>query len=164
MIACIAGCLVIWALVPRQGPTPRATVDAKSVAQNVKSTKKWDVALAPGVGEPWRPVTATQMPGDQSHAPRWQVGYKGNGQDYIAIAQTPNGGDAWVKQVANGTEKGNVTVSGVSWKKVELSRAGGKALVRSGKLGGLDTVITGQGSWEQLQKFAAQAKPLSQLK
>ena len=163
MIACIAGCLVILSLIPRQGPTPRASVDAVSVAKATHQDKKWDVALAPGVGKPWRPVTATVVPGDKTHPERWQAGYQGEGEDYLAIQQTPSGNAAWVDQVAPGTDEGTVTVDGAVWTKRELSTSDAKALVRKDKLNGLSTLISGHGSWEQLEQFAKAATPFSQL-
>ena len=154
---------MILALIPRQGPTPRATVDAKSVAKQVKMTKKWDVSLAEGVGKPWRPVNVTTTPGDKTHAPRWLAGYQGDGKDYLAIQQTPNGGSKWFKQVASGQEAGTVQAAGATWTKINLDKTDGKALIRQGKLGGLDTVIIGQGEWDELLTFAKAAKPISQL-
>lgn len=164
MIACIAGCLVILALIPRQGPTPRETVDAKGVASQVKTTQKWDVALADGIGQPWRPVNVTLIPGDKSRPARWLAGYQGKGEDYLSIQQTANGGDKWVNTVAAGAREGTMNVNGVTWTKISLEKTDGKAIARQGKLGGLDTVIIGQGTWEQLAQFAKAAKPLSAIK
>ena len=162
MIACIAGCLVILALIPRQGATKLPTVQASQIAREVSSTKHWDVAVADGLGSPWRAVNVAIVPGDKDHAERWRAGYQGDGEDYVSIQQRKDGGAAWIKDVASGSDAGSVDLGGVSWRKVEM-QSGQKGLVRSQPLGGLDTVVTGKGSWAQLQQISTAAKPYSQI-
>ena len=164
MIACIAGCLVLLALVPRQQSTPRPTVPVMNIAREVSANQKWDVAVAKGVGNPWRAVNVRYVAGDDTHLPHWQAGYQGKGSDYVAINQTKDGGSKWLNQVANGSDAGSVTVGGVAWKKVNLPTGDQKVLVRQAPLAGLDTIVTGKGTWDQLQQFAAKATPYSQAK
>lgn len=161
MIACIAGCLVLLSFIPRQQSTPRPTVPLAPVAREISSTKHWDVAVAKGIGEPWRPVNVLLVPAGERTKERWQAGYQGAGEDYIAIDQTKDGGAAWVKELAGGDPAGELTAGGVTWKKVVLPKNEQKALVRSQPLGGLDTIVTGKGTWDQLAQFAAAATPFS---
>lgn len=163
MIACIAGCLVLLALIPRQGPTRLPTLADDDVARQVASTKKWDVAVADGLASPWRPVHAAMIPGDKEHPERWRVGYQGKGDDYLAVQQRKDGGANWTGQVAGGSEAGTSEVGGVAWRKIEM-QGGQKALVRSKPLGGLDTVVVGKGTWAQLQQVASTAKPISEVR
>lgn len=162
MIACLAGCLVLLALIPRQGATKLPTVQAAQVAREVAAGTKWDVAIADGLGAPWRAVNVAMVPGDAEHAQRWRAGYQGSGEDYLSIQQRKNGGAGWVKEIASGSDAGSVNVAGVGWRKVEMARDQ-KALVRSQPLAGLDTVVTGKGSWQQLQQVAAVVTPYSQI-
>ena len=148
MIACIAGCLVILALIPRQGATKLPTVQASQIAREVSSTKHWDVAVADGLGSPWRAVNVAIVPGDKDHAERWRAGYQGDGEDYVSIQQRKDGGAAWIKDVASGSDAGSVDLGGVSWRKVEM-QSGQKGLVRSQPLAGLDTVVIGEGEKDE---------------
>lgn len=160
MIACIAGCLVLLALIPRQGATKLATVDAAGVAGQVSQSKKWDVAVADGLGSPWRPVHAAMIPGDKENPERWRAGYQGAGEHYLSIQQRKDGGAAWFAKVAKGTNSGELKAGGATWRKVEMD-GDQKALVRTTPLAGLDTVVTGKGTWNQLEQVAKSAKPIS---
>lgn len=161
MIACIAGCLVLLALIPRQGPTPRPTVGVAPIAREVRDTTGWDVAAADSAPTPWRAVDAQIVAGDADHVKHWQVGYQGKGSDFVVIEQAKNGGATFVRQFAAGTSAGTLSVGGVTWTKVDLSTGDQKALVRTTPLGGLDTVVTGVGTWDRLAQIAAAAKPYS---
>lgn len=160
MIACLAGCLVILALIPRQGTTRLHDVDAHGVAKGVVASKKWDVALADGLNSPWRTVQATLVPGDRQHAARWRVGYQGDGSDFVAVQQNQGAGAAWIKQMTPGVNRGDTTVAGTVWHKVEMD-SGQRALVRSMPLSGLETIVSGKASWQQLQDVASHLKPYS---
>lgn len=163
MIACIAGCLVLLALIPRQGATKLPTVPAQEIAREVSATKKWDVAVAKGLGSPWRAVNVAMVPANDKYAERWRAGYQGSGEDYLSIQQRKGGGPGWIKQMAGGSDAGTVDVGGVTWRKVSMDRDQ-KGLVRTQPLSGLDTIITGKGSWDQLQQIAAAVTPYSKLK
>lgn len=162
MIACIAGCLVLLAFIPRQGPTKLSTVAADDVAHQVASTKKWDVAIAQGLGSPWRPVHAAMIPGDKEHPERWRVGYQGSGDDYLAVQQRKDGGADWIRQMASGSDAGSSRIGGVTWRKIDMS-GDQKALVRTQPLGGLDTVVVGKGTWNQVEQVASATKPISEI-
>lgn len=161
MIACLAGCLVLLALIPRQGATPRPTVGLAPITREVHDSSGWDIATAQGLASSWRPVNAQMITGDDDHMKHWQVGYQGKGSDFVAVEQAKNGGSRFVKQMVPGSANGSVNAGGVTWSKVELSTGDQKALVRSAPLGGLDTIVMGVGTWQQLTDVAAALKPYS---
>ena len=77
-----------------------------------------------------------------------------------SIQQRKDGGAAWFAKVARGANSGELKAGGATWRKVEMD-GDQKALVRTTPLAGLDTVVTGKGTWNQLEQVAKSAKPIS---
>lgn len=161
MVLVMLAVLVWWAWVPRASNTTQPTEDVAGIAREVGLSKHWDPAVAVGLPNGWQAVNVRLVSvGEQPDT--WQAGYDAPGGSYARIVQTKDGAAAWV-QAQTGVSKpdGFVTVHGVRWSKLQRTDGGERSLVRSADLGGLTTIVTGTGSWDQLQSFAKSLQPLS---
>lgn len=160
-VVVVAACLVWWAFVPRVNRVSQPVEDVAGIAREIGLQQHWDPAVADGLPAGWQAVNVTLL--DQSGQPAtWQAGYDGPNNGYAAVLQTNDGGASWVNaQTGGGSTQGTVTIGGVAWTKVQRSDGDQRSLVRSSELSGLSTVVTGTGSWAQIEQFAAAVKPLS---
>lgn len=158
------GCIAWWAFVPRSDKVTPPTVDVAGIAREIGLSQKWDPAVADGLPSGWSPVNV-RLVSLSSQPKTWQAGYDAPNDGYAAVVQTKVSGDnrtSWIKaQTGSGSAKGNVTIGGVTWAKVERSDGNQRSLVRQSALSGLATVVIGTGSWSQVQQFASALKPLS---
>ena len=163
MVVVGAACLVWLAFLPRISSVPQATVDDHGIARETAARKHWDVAIAQD-GRAWRPVNV-RMLSLEDQRPTWQAGYAGPDDAYAAAQQTAGGDARWTRQ-QTGTDNraGESTIGGVAWQRYEDVGHDQKSLVRSAPLGGLSTVVTGKGSWGQLEQFAGTLVPFSKTR
>ncbi|NHN55128.1 DUF4245 domain-containing protein [Calidifontibacter sp. DB0510] len=151
---------VIWlALVPRPSKVDAPTADVTGIARERSRAQQWSLAYPQGLPSGWRPVNVRMLPA-QNEQPTWQAGYDGPNGGYAAVLQTSGKPTSWMRSQTDGAAaRGMVTIGGTGWAKVEKSDPDQRSLVRTAPLNGLTTVVTGTGSWEQLQQFAAALKP-----
>lgn len=159
------------ALLPRPAQRERAAVDDVGKAEQIASEQSWPVATA-APGEDWRATSVLFRPDDRA-VPTWLVGYHHRPGDdvYVTLAQTrPSAQDPaataqWtVRQTKNGREDGTASVGGRDWSKrwgnPTGAASGPDAAFRSlvaqdaNAPGGLVTVISGDTSYEVLERFA----------
>ncbi|MFC6705462.1 DUF4245 domain-containing protein [Flexivirga alba] len=161
MVLVVLAVLVWWAWVPRASNTAQPTADVAGIAREIGLSKHWDPAVAVGLPKGWQAVNVRLVSVDQQ-PDTWQAGYDAPGGSYARVVQTDNGATSWVQaQTGQSKPAGSVTVDGVRWSKLQRTDGGERSLVRSQDLGGLSTVVTGTGGWDQLQAFAKSLKPLS---
>lgn len=163
LLILLAGVAVWIAMVPRVSSVSSPVVDPQGIAREVGADQKWDIAVPVGLPTGWAAQNVRLLTFDKQ-PDTWQAGYDAPGGGYVALLQTKNGDATWVKnQTYSGVESGTVVIGGVSWTKYDRASKDQKSLVRSQPLSGLSTIVTGLGSWEQLQQFAGALKPMSQL-
>ncbi len=161
MVLVMLAVLIWWAWVPRASNTTQPTADVAGIAREIGLSKHWDPAVAVGLPKGWQAVNVRLVSVD-NQPDTWQAGYDAPGGSYARVVQTDNGATSWVQaQTGDSKAAGSVTVDGVRWSKLQRTDGGERSLVRSQDLGGLSTVVTGTGSWDQLQAFATTLKPLS---
>lgn len=161
MVLVMLAVLIWWAWVPRASNTAQPTADVAGIAREVGLSKHWDPAVAVGLPKGWQPVNVRLVSADKQ-PDTWQAGYDAPGDSYARVVQTKDGATSWVQaQTSESTSAGSVSVNGVRWSKLQRSDGGERSLVRSEDLGGLTTIVTGTGNWDELQEFAKSLKPLS---
>lgn len=160
MVVLLAGCLVLYALVPRVQAVRSATVNVSSVARSVSAQQKWDVAVADGLPDGWTATNVTLRTDLSPHT--WQAGYTGPDDSYAAVLQTRGGDARWVAQrTGRATRLDTISIGGVSWTRYERVDGNQRTLVRSAPLAGLATVVVGTGQWTQVEQFARTLKAFS---
>lgn len=162
LVVLFAGVAVWIALVPRVSSVSSPVADPQGIAREVGLQQKWDIAIPVGLPAGWAAQNVRLLTFDKQPA-TWQAGYDAPDGGYVAVLQTKKGDATWVDtQTYSGVASGTVTIDGVSWAKYDRAAKNQKSLVRSQPLSGLSTVVTGLGSWQQLQQFAGALKPVSQ--
>ncbi|KNX36450.1 hypothetical protein VV01_03660 [Luteipulveratus halotolerans] len=159
MVVLVAGCAVWLAMVPRVSTVPREVQDVPGIAREVGAQQKWQVALPQGLPAQWVATNVRLLKYD-GKAPTWHAGYQAPSGKFVSLEQTKGGSDGWFKdQTGFGQAIGSVSVGGTTWTKFENTDKDQRSLVRTGPLGGLDTVVTGKAGWDELQHFAGTLKP-----
>ncbi|PWJ24242.1 uncharacterized protein DUF4245 [Branchiibius hedensis] len=162
MIVLLAAVAVWVAMVPRVSSVSTPIADPQGIAREIGAQQKWDIAIPVGLPDGWAAQNVTLLTFEKQPA-TWQAGYDAPNGGYVAAFQTKDGDATWVKQQTySGVPAGSVTIDGVTWAKYDRASKGQKSLVRSTPLSGLSTVVTGLGTWEQLQQFAGALQPISQ--
>lgn len=162
MIVLLAAVAVWFAMVPRVSSVSTPIADPQGIAREVGAQQKWDIAIPVGLPDGWAAQNVQLLTFDKQPA-TWQAGYDAPKGGYVAIFQTKDGDADWVKQQTySGEPAGTITIDGVTWTKYDRASKDQKSLVRGEPLSGLSTVVTGLGSWDQLQQFAGALQPISQ--
>lgn len=161
MIVVIAAVLGWLAMVPRVSSVSRPVADVDGIAREVSHTQRWDVAVADGLPDEWKPTNVRML--TPKHQQRtWQAGYTGPDSAYVAVRQTKDGTAAWVhRQVGEGAKAGSTTIDGATWTKYRKESNDQLSLLRAQPISGLTTVVTGTGSWKQLEMLAGALVPYS---
>ncbi|AKU17704.1 DUF4245 domain-containing protein [Luteipulveratus mongoliensis] len=159
MLVLLGACAVWVAMVPRVSSVSKPVEDVPGIAREVAVTQKWDIALPQGLSTQWIPTNVRLLKYDNQPA-TWHAGYQAPSGKFVSLEQTKNGSDNWIRtQTGFGKASDLVSIGGASWTKFVNEDKDQRSLVRTGPLGGLDTVVTGKASWEELQHFAGTLKP-----
>ncbi len=163
MVVVVAAVIGWLAMVPRVSSVSQPVVDVDGIAREVSHSQHWDIAVAQGLPQSWKPTNVRLI--GEKHLPKtWQAGYTGPDSAYVAVRQTENGGAGWVRhQVGSGHRAGSATVGGVTWTKYQQPSNDQLSLVRTQKLNGLSTVVTGKADWSQLEMLAKALTPYSKV-
>lgn len=164
MVVVLAGVVVWVALVPRSQGRPPRSVDALASAQQVHEQQGWDLLVPGELPGGWRATSVRFGPGPD-HLPTFHAGYlSGDEESYVGLEETRDASPHWV-EVKAGSHRvsGPVMVDGRAWHKRRATDEHGvttRSLVLPGD-GGLTVVVTGNGRYADLARFAGRLQPVS---
>lgn len=159
MLVVMLGVIGWNALIPRVNKIDREGVDVAAIARETNISLKWQVSYPQPAPKGWIPANVRVIR-FQNQPPTWQAGYDLPDSKYIAVQQTAEPTEMWVKHQTNYAKpQGTVQVDGAEWTKLYRSSNKQSSLVRKDPLNGLSTIVTGRGEWSELQKFASLLKP-----
>ena len=149
---------VIVVLNYRAPEDPVPEIDPEPVAKQVATVAPFPVLLPADDG--WRPTAARWEPSPESQGePVWFTGgvYSETGP-FASVSQSVAASEDYLaEQTGQGRATGEtVEVAGAPWQR--YSSAAERSLVRVAV--GSTTVVSGTGSWEDLQRFAASLAPV----
>lgn len=135
--------------------TPES-VDVPGTAQHHAQQAGEPFAYPKDLPEGWR-ATTVRYEKSTNDAMTWNAGYTTPDEEHVSVRQAVDPGDEWVNvQTNNGDSVGTLTTEdGEDWVKRDREGKVQRSLVLEPEAKGeLTTVVTGTGSWEQLEDFA----------
>lgn len=158
-LAVVAAILLVIIVVNYRAPEdPVKQIDPAPLALLVAADTGFPVLL-PTDGQ-WRATAVRWEPTQESgDDPVWFVGgVFGADGPYAALSQSVAASPQYIEEQTRGGEPvGESVVDGVAWQRLE-SAPGDRSLLQSSA--GATTVVTGTGTWEELQRFAASLEPV----
>lgn len=158
-LAVVAAILLVIMVVNYRAPEdPVKQIDPTPLAELVAADAGFTVLTPTDPG--WRPTAVRWEPTQESGAePVWYLGgvYSAEGP-YAALTQSTVASPAFLaEQTGDGDPVGESMIDTALWQRYE-SAAGQRSLVQTSAA--QTTVVTGTGSWEELQRFAAALRPV----
>lgn len=154
--------MVLFFLVARTNSVTPESVDVAEAAEQHASQARLPFEYAEGLPGGWTPVTERYVR-SKDDLMMWSATYKTPDGEYVAIQQVEDATDSWVNtQTNNGARAGTVTTKdGRSWLKREREGKVQRSLVNEpdgSAKGELTTLVTGTGTFAQLEEFANHLK------
>ncbi|CCH73312.1 DUF4245 domain-containing protein [Nostocoides australiense] len=155
----IGGLMVLlFFMVARVNSVSGPDVDISRVATPIVKEYGWPIEAPAGLPDGWRPSAVRFVPSTDKLR-TWHLGYISPDGHYIAIEQTKDATEAWITQQTNrAPEGGTLEAGGRTWQKYVREAKTQNSLVAPGP-GDLTTIITGDGTFEELTLFADHLKP-----
>ncbi|MEO7071403.1 MAG: DUF4245 domain-containing protein [Nostocoides sp.] len=143
-------------IVPRVNSVSQPPVDAAGTAQSVAAETKWPLQIPMGLPDGWR-ATSVRYVRSTDGVMTWHAGYTTPDNQSVAIEQAMVPTVAWVRAEVNRARVvGTVDAGGRTWTKYVRDGKLQNSLVNDGATPAKDltTIVTGTGTFEQLQLFA----------
>jgi hypothetical protein len=133
-------------------PDPVKEVDPTPVIAGAREQLDWPV-LAPTLPAGWRATSARIETADDGQ-PIVVLGYLSPDQEYVGLQQSDTRITDFAKDATlNGKPAGEVTIGGTAWERLVNPDETRRSLVS--KDGDVTYVVTGTGSWAQVEGFTA---------
>lgn len=148
----------LFFMVARTNWMSGPNVDIAPVAQQVVNELGWPIEAPQDLPDGWRASAVRFVPStDQLRT--WHVGYTTPAGHYVAVEQTKDATAAWITQQTNRAPiTGTLSAGGREWQKYVRDLKTQNSLVYAGP-GDLTTIVTGDGTFEELAFFADHLKP-----
>lgn len=147
--------LAIYVVAGLDNSQAPESLDVEGSAQHHAQQSGHPFAYPEGLPDGW---VATSVRYETSgEAMTWNAGYTTPDEEHVSIRQAADPGDAWLgAQTDDGTTVGSVTTKdGEDWVQRDREGKDRRSLVNEPEAKGeLTTVVTGTGSWEQLEGVA----------
>lgn len=158
LVVILAIVLAVFFISGRGNTRTPESVDVPGTAQHRAVQADQPFAYPEDLPEEWI-ATTVRYEKSTNDVMTWSAGYTTPDEEHVSIRQAAEADDAWLKtQTNDGDTAGTVTTKdGRDWVKRDLDGEGEeqRSLVHEPtSKGDLTTVITGTGSWEQLEGFA----------
>lgn len=161
MAVLIAMTLVLYALVARPKAVQRPSLDAVSVAEQVRSSAGLDVSVRNPTPQGWSVNAARYAPAG-ANLTTYHVGYVASPTLYYGIDQAKGGTTAWQGDTIKGfTQAGTIEAGGSTW--MTYTRSGKIeecALVRLGAPDQLSTIVQGTTTCADVAAFVGTLSPV----
>jgi hypothetical protein len=151
--------VALIAIVPRVSSISQPPVDVPAAAGEIAHETGWPIEAPVDLPAGWK-ATSVRYVRSTDGLMTWHAGYQSPTGNYVAVEQTKDATPLWVAAETNrARETGQVQAGGRTW----------STLVRSGKVqnslvnratapGQLTTIVTGTGTFEELEMFAQALK------
>ncbi|WP_338750582.1 DUF4245 domain-containing protein [Janibacter alittae] len=162
MAVIIAIALALYFISGRTNGQAPDTVDVVGTAQHHAQQSGHPFAYPEGLPDGWAPSTVRYA--STSGAMTWNAGYTTPDDEFVSVKQAADPGEEWLATQTHdsGTVGELTTKDGREWVKRAADGAGQRSLVLEPTASEeLTTVVTGSGSWAQLQEFAEHLVPAS---
>jgi hypothetical protein len=158
VVGAVVAVIVVLNYRAPQDPVPE--IDPAPVAAQVATVALFPVLLPTDEG--WRPTAARWEPTPESQGePVWFTGgvYSETGP-FASVSQSVASSEGYLaEQTGQGSVTGETSVvTGAEWQRYEST--GERSLVLVGA--GSTTVVSGTGSWADLERFAASLEPVAE--
>ncbi|NYG06290.1 hypothetical protein BJ986_000777 [Phycicoccus badiiscoriae] len=149
------------AIVPRVNSVSQPPVDVPGASVEVAKESGWPIERPVALPDGWK-ATSVRYVRSTGGLMTWHAGYQTPTGNYIALEQTKDATAAWVEAQTNrAAHTGEVQAGGRTW----------GTYVRSGKVQNslvhraqgpteLTTIVTGTGTFEELEAFAGTLRPV----
>lgn len=164
MAVIVAITLAFFFVAGRPNTRTPESVDVAGTAQYRAEQAGQPFAYAKGLPEGWV-ATNVRYVRSKGDVLVWNAGYTTPDGEYVSVQQAVDPGEAWLDtQTNNGAKVGTLTTKdGRTWVKRDREGKVQRSLVDAPKdPQELATLVTGTGSWKQLEEFAnhlVEAKP-----
>ncbi|NYF97581.1 DUF4245 domain-containing protein [Janibacter cremeus] len=160
MAVIIAIAFALYFISGRTNGEAPDTVDVVGTAQHHAQQSGHPFAYPKGLPDGWAPSTVRYA--GASGAMTWNAGYTTPDDAFVSVKQAADPGEEWLAaQTHDGGAAGQLTTDdGREWGKRTADGSAQRSLVLEPKSpDGLTTVVTGSGSWSQLEEFAEHLVP-----
>jgi hypothetical protein len=159
VIGVIVAALV--AIVPRVNQVSQPPVDVIAKAEQVAAETGWPILAPRGLPEGWK-ATSVRYVRSTDGLMTWHAGYVSARGRYVALEQTEDATELWVSAQTNRARvTGQVQAAGREWDTLVRSGKVQNSLVHRAEAGEeLTTIITGTGTFEELELFAEALAPV----
>ncbi|WEV78016.1 DUF4245 domain-containing protein [Janibacter cremeus] len=162
MVVIVVITFALYLISGRTNGTATDTVDVVGTAQHHAQQSGHPFAHPKDLPAGWAPSSVRYA--SSEGAMTWQAGYTTPDDEYVSVKQAADPAEEWVGvQTHGGAATGELTTDdGREWTKRATDGGGQRSLVlQPQEWDGLTTVVTGSGSWSQLEEFAERLVPAS---
>jgi hypothetical protein len=150
-------------IVPRVNSISQPPVDVAGTAKSVAAQTKWPLQIPVGLPDGWR-ATSVRYVRSTDGVMTWHAGYVTPDNQSVAVEQAMEPTAGWVRaEVNRAAVVGTVDAGGLTWTKYVRDAKVQNSLVHNGAMPGTDltTIVTGTGTFDQLQLFASKLAVVS---
>lgn len=149
--------------VPRVSSVSQPPVDVAGSARSIADQTRWPIDAAVDLPEGWK-ATSVRYVRSTDGLMTWHVGYLTPGGRYVAVEQTKDATDGWVRAQTNrAPSEGTVAIVDTVWTKYVRDIKVQNSLVALGKTSDeLSTIVTGTGTFEEMQTLIEHLRPVTQ--
>lgn len=148
---------LLYFMVARTNSVATPDIDIPQVATPVARETGWPIEVPVDLPDGWAPSAVRYVPSTDG-LQTWHVGYTSPAGHYVAVEQTKEPTEKWVRQQVNHAPKtGTLQAGGRTWDTFVRDQKTQNSLVTEGPEP-LTTVVTGDGTFAELQLFAEHLK------
>jgi hypothetical protein len=153
--------LLLIAIVPRVSGISQPPVDVAGASVEIARQSGWPIERPEGLPPGWK-ATSVRYVRSTDGLMTWHAGYQSPTGNYVAIEQTKDATPGWVSAQTNrAKETGQLQAAGRTWATFVRSGKVQNSLVnRATGPGQLTTIVTGTGTFQELQTFAEALRPV----
>lgn len=156
MAVIVAITLALFFVTGRPNSRTPESIDVASAAEHRAAEAGQPFAYPEDLPEGWV-ATSVRYASSTGGVMAWNAGYTTPDGEYVSVQQAANPGKEWIRaQTNDGTAVGRLTTEdGREWVRRDRQGKVRRSLVHDpGSSSTLTTLVTGTGSWDQLEEFA----------
>jgi hypothetical protein len=149
VVGIVVAALIV--LTYRQYSDPAAAIDVSNSLRGARAAAAYQVLAPETLPAGWRATSARSTP--DGRGVHWHLGLLTTGKEhYVAVEQSDGADPRFVReQTENGQALGEVELAGRRWQQLRSDAKKQNSLVSSD--GGVETVVTGTASFDELKRF-----------
>lgn len=160
MVVILAIVFALYFIGGRTNGTVEDSVDVPGTAQVRGEQAGQPFAYPTGLPEGWV-ATSVRYERTEPGVMVWNAGYTTPDEKFVSVLQAVDPKGEWVEaRTKTGEPAGTATIDGTEWTKLERPGNSQRSLVLDpDATDELTTIVTGSGSWGQLEEFAERLVP-----